>query len=408
MKFKICIFTFIALSTFNLAFADYCQFAFGPPQVHKLPPSVIQKLGNYTIRDLLHHEHIIPNQLSEDQVRALGDRIIELTGTAYQLNALENRINVFTTEQLRALDDRINELTDMQLRALSVRINELTTQQLEALGNRIKKLTGKQIHALGDRIDELTAQQMHALGVRVFVGEKIKQLTDEQLIALGNEIKQLIGIQLRALGDRIIILTKEQLRALEKKISQLTKEQLRALGDRITELKGSQLKALGFRITELTGSQLQALDLTITKLTWQQLRALGVRIVELTYEQVILIAYHSYNKLTPQQQRLLQQDIPWTLDTYQMLQTTASLPIDIMSHEQQQAEALLGRPLTIAQADALERANIVGQGEIGKDGENFAGIGNYTKAHIWEKARTLRAEGFTSTEVRLLIEEGIL
>ena len=75
---------------------------------------------------------------------------------------------------------------------------------------------------------------------------------------------------------------------------------------------------------------------------------------------------------------------------------------------QQQAEDLLERPLNATEVDALNQAHLVGQGEIGKDGQNFAGIGNYTQAQIREKARTLRAEDFTSHEIRLLMEEGIV
>ena len=72
------------------------------------------------------------------------------------------------------------------------------------------------------------------------------------------------------------------------------------------------------------------------------------------------------------------------------------------------AEEALDRKLTKEQADAVERAHLVGAGEMGKDGINPAMIGNYTEAQLREKAKILRQAGFSKLEREKLIKKGIV
>jgi hypothetical protein len=72
------------------------------------------------------------------------------------------------------------------------------------------------------------------------------------------------------------------------------------------------------------------------------------------------------------------------------------------------AEKALGRALSQSQKDAVERAHLVGAGEVGKDGVNAAGVDNYTWAQLREKARILREAGFSEAETRKLMEAGIV
>ena len=72
------------------------------------------------------------------------------------------------------------------------------------------------------------------------------------------------------------------------------------------------------------------------------------------------------------------------------------------------AEEVLGRKLTDQQTDAVERAHLVGLGEVGKDGINPARIGNYTEAHLREKAKILQQAGFSKLERETLIKKGVV
>ncbi len=69
------------------------------------------------------------------------------------------------------------------------------------------------------------------------------------------------------------------------------------------------------------------------------------------------------------------------------------------------AEDVLGRNLSEEEQKALMLAHKFGEGEIGKEGQ--AGIYNYTQSQIGEKARILKAAGFSQEERRMLLEAGI-
>ena len=72
-----------------------------------------------------------------------------------------------------------------------------------------------------------------------------------------------------------------------------------------------------------------------------------------------------------------------------------------------EAESLLGRNLDRNQRDAVIQAHEVGRGEVGRDGTP-ARIGNYTQAHLHQKARILKEQGFREGEIRTLMENGIV
>ncbi len=65
------------------------------------------------------------------------------------------------------------------------------------------------------------------------------------------------------------------------------------------------------------------------------------------------------------------------------------------------AQSRLGRGLTSSERDAVIEAHNVGADRPG------SGIGNYTQAEISEKARILREAGFSASERRALMEDGI-
>ena len=69
---------------------------------------------------------------------------------------------------------------------------------------------------------------------------------------------------------------------------------------------------------------------------------------------------------------------------------------------------MLGTRLNSSQKRAVEEAHLVGRGNIGKDGMNPAGIGNYTQAQLRQKNRILRDAGFTSQERRQLMDRGVV
>ena len=72
------------------------------------------------------------------------------------------------------------------------------------------------------------------------------------------------------------------------------------------------------------------------------------------------------------------------------------------------AETALEREITDEQAEAIDRAHLVGEGEIGKDGINPAKIGNYTRAQLMEKSRILEQAGFSKKDREQLIKQGVV
>ncbi|MCY4643163.1 MAG: hypothetical protein OXB88_00950 [Bacteriovoracales bacterium] len=71
------------------------------------------------------------------------------------------------------------------------------------------------------------------------------------------------------------------------------------------------------------------------------------------------------------------------------------------------AQTTLERILTPGQREAVEKAHLVGTGEVGKNGKT-AGLGNYTKEQLLRKTRILREAGFGPKEVRKLMEKGVV
>lgn len=72
-----------------------------------------------------------------------------------------------------------------------------------------------------------------------------------------------------------------------------------------------------------------------------------------------------------------------------------------------EAEFILGRRLTDAERDAIQRAHAVGHAQPGRNGRP-AGYGNYTDAQLREKAEILRRAGFNESQRRALIEGGVV
>lgn len=70
-------------------------------------------------------------------------------------------------------------------------------------------------------------------------------------------------------------------------------------------------------------------------------------------------------------------------------------------------ESNLGRALNQKEVDALERSHLVGKGQAGKDG-NSASIGNYTEKQLRDKVKILKNAGFSSNEIRSLVEGGVV
>lgn len=72
------------------------------------------------------------------------------------------------------------------------------------------------------------------------------------------------------------------------------------------------------------------------------------------------------------------------------------------------AETVLNRRLNVDEAKAIDDAHNVGVGQLGKDKINPASLGNYTSEQITEKALILRKAGFSSKEIRELMEKRIV
>lgn len=78
----------------------------------------------------------------------------------------------------------------------------------------------------------------------------------------------------------------------------------------------------------------------------------------------------------------------------------------------QEAKTLLGKDtegaLTKEQEEAIIAAHNVGKGEKGKNASLSAGVYNYTREQLAEKAKILEQAGFTKEERRVLMEAGIV
>jgi hypothetical protein len=72
-----------------------------------------------------------------------------------------------------------------------------------------------------------------------------------------------------------------------------------------------------------------------------------------------------------------------------------------------QAGRVLEKTLSGPQQEAIVRAHLVGAGELGANG-SLAQVGNYTLAQLRRKAEILKEAGFSSAEIRKLMEGGIV
>jgi hypothetical protein len=72
------------------------------------------------------------------------------------------------------------------------------------------------------------------------------------------------------------------------------------------------------------------------------------------------------------------------------------------------AENILGRSLSADEQAAILQAHEVGAGEIGRDGQTAAAVGNYSDAQLREKAQILKEAGLPATERRTLIENSVV
>jgi hypothetical protein len=73
----------------------------------------------------------------------------------------------------------------------------------------------------------------------------------------------------------------------------------------------------------------------------------------------------------------------------------------------EKAQRILGRPLNVSEQEAIIAAHLVGAGELGANGA-LAQVGNYTLAQIRQKAQILRQKGFSSDEIRKLMEGAVV
>ncbi|EQC47295.1 hypothetical protein [Bacteriovorax sp. Seq25_V] len=71
------------------------------------------------------------------------------------------------------------------------------------------------------------------------------------------------------------------------------------------------------------------------------------------------------------------------------------------------SESSLDKKLSDKEHEAIEKAHMVGAGELGADG-SLAKVGNYSLAQLKEKAKILKEAGFSPSEVRKLMEDGIV
>lgn len=79
----------------------------------------------------------------------------------------------------------------------------------------------------------------------------------------------------------------------------------------------------------------------------------------------------------------------------------------VKAEEVLQEKHLLEQPLSEEQKAAILEAHYVGQGERGKDAAKTAGVYNYTREQLRQKAEILDRAGFSKDQRRALIEAGI-
>jgi hypothetical protein len=75
--------------------------------------------------------------------------------------------------------------------------------------------------------------------------------------------------------------------------------------------------------------------------------------------------------------------------------------------DQKKAQEILGRELTLAEQQAIERAHQIGNGQVGRDG-SAAGVGNYTSQQLQDKYNTLASQGFAKSDIKKLMDYGIV
>ena len=218
-------------------------------------------------------------------------------------------------------------------------------------------------------------------------------------LAIGARVGSRSVQVIEALGNDISGLTRKQIRGLGTKVKHFTPSQLATLGDNVQHLTQRQLRALGDNVQHLTQRQLQALGNKVEHLTKKQFRALGDKVDDLTPEQRRAWVYSNF--VDPAQRERMIRELNSGSGNRSVLSAAAA---DI-----NKAEDVLGKKLTDEQAEAVQKAHLVGASdELGKDGINPPGIGNYTEAQLREKNKILQAAGFSPADRRSLIEAGVV
>ena len=218
-------------------------------------------------------------------------------------------------------------------------------------------------------------------------------------LAIGARVGSRSVQVIEALGNDISGLTRKQIRGLGTKVKHFTPSQLATLGDNVQHLTQRQLRALGDNVQHLTQRQLRALGNKVEHLTKKQFRALGDKVDDLTPEQRRAWVYSNF--VDPAQRERMIRELNSGSGNRSVLSAAAA---DI-----NKAEDVLGKKLTDEQAEAVQKAHLVGAAdELGKDGINPPGIGNYTEAQLRQKNEILRAAGFSPADRRSLIEAGVV
>ncbi len=90
-----------------------------------------------------------------------------------------------------------------------------------------------------------------------------------------------------------------------------------------------------------------------------------------------------------------------------VFETKQHVPFAFVDVRPGASRVLGGRTFDAVEADALERAHLVGMGEVGKDGVNAAQVGNFTWSQLRAKVEILQ-KSFGRDEIRTLMREGIM
>jgi hypothetical protein len=96
-----------------------------------------------------------------------------------------------------------------------------------------------------------------------------------------------------------------------------------------------------------------------------------------------------------------------TFSTEKIREVMKNSSLEDQQRIEKAAQILKKRNLTENEREALLSAHNLGQGEVGKNGST-AGVYNYTEGQLLRKVRILNKAGFTSEEIRTLMEAGLV